>query len=217
MHQLSITGGARVGLLNASWPLAKLKVDHQRLELNAAIVGSLHFQTKDIIAIEPYTLIPLLGQGIKITHRVEKYNSNVIFWSFKNPSRLLEEIRQTGFLDNINQASSIGLDDITALQQHSGFPIKRSVLIALIVIWNLGFLFDFTRAMQSDVPGPPMGIGVILSLTVMLTFCMFTLQFPSFSKRVLKEGRTVSEVKRLLYFMLIVGGIILFSILRMKG
>ena len=69
MNELQLTGGARIGMANATFPFATLKVNKDKLELNASIVGNLTFQASDIISIEPYTMIPILGQGIKINHK----------------------------------------------------------------------------------------------------------------------------------------------------
>ena len=100
MTELNLTGGARIGMANATWPFASLKVTKERLDLNATIVGNLVFRPEDIVSIEPYYMIPILGQGIKINHRIPKYKEKVIFWTFKNPNEVIRQIKQTGFLDN---------------------------------------------------------------------------------------------------------------------
>ena len=92
MENLSIIGGARIGMANATWPFATLRVSKERLELNATVVGNLVFRPEDIISIEPYYQIPLIGQGIKINHRIPKYKDKVIFWTFKNPNRIINQI-----------------------------------------------------------------------------------------------------------------------------
>jgi hypothetical protein len=88
--KFTLTGGVRIGMANASFPFAELYVDKEILKIKASIVGNLVFQPKDIISIKPYTSIPIIGSGIKINHRIENYNSKVIFWTFKNPSSVLE-------------------------------------------------------------------------------------------------------------------------------
>ncbi|WP_345990323.1 hypothetical protein AAEU33_00130 [Chryseobacterium sp. Chry.R1] len=93
----TLTGGARIGLANATYPFADLYVDADILKINASLVGNLVFQPQDIISIKPYTSIPLIGQGIKIYHRVEKYNSNVIFWTFRDPAGIINEIEKPDF------------------------------------------------------------------------------------------------------------------------
>ena len=95
MTQLNLTGGARIGMANATCPFASLKVTNDRLDLNATIVGNLVFKPEEIISIEPYYMIPIIGQGIKINHRIPKYKENVIFWTFKNPNEVIGQIKQT--------------------------------------------------------------------------------------------------------------------------
>ncbi|MEC5173738.1 hypothetical protein [Chryseobacterium nepalense] len=83
MKQFKLTGGARIGRVNASYPFANLYADENTLKINASLAGNVIFQPQDIISIKPYVAIPLIGQGIKILHRVENYNQNVIFWTMK--------------------------------------------------------------------------------------------------------------------------------------
>jgi hypothetical protein len=52
MTDIKFTGGARIGMANATWPFASLKVSKDRLDLNATIVGNLVFRPADIISIE---------------------------------------------------------------------------------------------------------------------------------------------------------------------
>jgi hypothetical protein len=82
MHELQLTGGARIGMVNATFPFATLKVNKDQGGLNVSIVGNLTFQASHIISIEPYTMIPILGQGIKINYEVTNYKERVIFWTF---------------------------------------------------------------------------------------------------------------------------------------
>jgi hypothetical protein len=106
MNEIKLTGGARIGMANATFPFATLKVSKDRLELNASIIGSLVFQPQDIISVETYSQIPIIGQGIKINHRVSNYKQKVIFWTFKNPKEVLNQIKGTGFLNSINSEIS---------------------------------------------------------------------------------------------------------------
>lgn len=48
-------------------------MNKDKLELNVSIVGNLTYQPSDIILIEPYTMIPILGQGAKINHTVSTF------------------------------------------------------------------------------------------------------------------------------------------------
>lgn len=77
MYDIQETGGAKIGNARSTWPFAQLLVNKNVLQLNASIIGNLYFRPSDIISIEASSL--LKGLGIKINHRVPKYNTNVIF------------------------------------------------------------------------------------------------------------------------------------------
>ena len=94
----SITGGARVGWINATWPLAKLTIQSNRLDLNAALVGKYSFTKEQVISINKYTTIPILSWGIQIVHNVSEYPKKIIFWSFSSPASIIKKIESAGFL-----------------------------------------------------------------------------------------------------------------------
>ena len=98
MNEIKETGGARIGMANATWPFATLKVTKDKLELNASIIGNLVFKPSDIISIEPHS--SFISSGLKINHRVSNYKNLVIFWTFGNVNSLILKIEQTGFLNN---------------------------------------------------------------------------------------------------------------------
>jgi hypothetical protein len=100
MNQLKIAGGLRFGMTNATWPLATLIVTKDKLILKAFMVGKYSFSKEDVISIEPYYDIPFIGRGIKINHKVIQYKGKVIFWSFKNPTEIINDIMLVGFLNN---------------------------------------------------------------------------------------------------------------------
>src|SRR5690554_6224541 len=143
MTQLNLTGGARIGMANATWPFASLKVTNDRLDLNATIVGNLVFKPEDIISIEPYYMIPIIGQGIKINHRLPKYKEKVIFWTFKNPNEVIGQIKQTGFFPNTLTTDRKDDSEIIAgRQKQGGFPVKIPFAIGIVFIWNILFIMD---------------------------------------------------------------------------
>ncbi|UZT97381.1 hypothetical protein ODZ84_19675 [Chryseobacterium fluminis] len=96
-RSFKITGGARIGRANATYPFADLYVDENILKINASLIGNLIFQPQDIITIKAYSSLALVGQGIKIVHKVESYHENIIFWTMKNPKSVINEIQNTGF------------------------------------------------------------------------------------------------------------------------
>src|SRR5690606_26784601 len=164
MNELQLTGGARIGMANASIPFATLKVNKDRLELNASIVGNLTFQAADIISIEPYTMIPIIGQGIKINHKVPTYKERVIFWTFKDPNFVVRQIQETGFLSNKNQSTRKIDRAIIEHQAKGGIPIKKSFFIGAIVVWNLLFLSDIIPFFLANGKGFPIGNGILTAV-----------------------------------------------------
>ena len=218
-ENFTLTGGARIGRANATYPFANLFVDKNVLKINASIVGNLVFQAQDIISIEPYTTIPILGQGIKITHRLENYNSKVIFWTFKDPNFVINEIKKVGFLDDIDRTISLSDTDIIRRQEQGSFPIKKPVAIIFVVLWNLLFLSDFLPFfLQNKKEGIPIGNGIKLAIGLLLATSILTLISDRFRKLILKEGRDLNDIKKFIYFIIVISGSMLlsFSIISFK-
>lgn len=211
MTEVKFTGGARIGMANATWPFASLKVTKDRLDLNATIVGNLVFRPADIISIEPYS--GGMSSGLKINHRVPKYKDKVIFWTFKNPNEIIRQIQQTGFLDNttsiLNQTDS---DIISERQKQGGFPIKTPFAVAVVVIWNVLFLFDFLDFFKGNTEGIPLGNGVKMALGFVLMTAILILISGGFRKLVLKEGRELKDVSKFLYFIIFICGFMLINL-----
>lgn len=211
-EKYTLTGGARIGMANASYPFADLYVDKDILKINASIVGNLMFQPKDVISIETYTLIPLIGQGIKINHRIEHYDSKVIFWTFKNPNDVINEINKTGFLQNVN--SEISSSDLEIIQRQSqgGFPLKSSVVVFYIFMWNLLFLADiFQFFIKNKAEGSPFGIGINLAFGLLFGSSILAIFSKKFQKIILKEHRHFDDIKKFVYFLALISGILFIA------
>lgn len=216
MTQISFTGGARIGMANATWPFASLKVSKDRLDLNATIVGNLVFRPEDVISIEPYS--GMMSSGLKINHRVTKYKDKVIFWTFKNPNEIIRQIRQTGFLENTsNEISSQDSEKIAERQKQGGFPIKIPFAVAIVVIWNILFFKDFLSSTSADSNGIPIGNGAISALGLVFLTCLLLLISKGFRKLVLKEGRELQDISKFLYFIMFICGFMMFTFLMMSN
>lgn len=208
MKEIQITGGARVGRANATFPFATLKVNKNRLEINASIVGNLVFQRSDITSIEPYISIPFIGQGIKINHTVSSYKEKVVFWTFKDPKSIIMQIKETGFLDNDSSSNQLLDRTLTEKQAQGGFPIKKSVAIILILLWNILLLADFIPFFLGDKQGIPIGNGVLTATGLLFLTALLSLISPLFRRLILKEGREWNDIKRFAIFILIVSAIL---------
>jgi hypothetical protein len=212
MNELQLTGGARIGMANATFPFATLKVNKDRLELNASIVGNLTFQPSDIISIEPYTMIPILGQGIKINHKVSGYKERVIFWTFKDPNSVVRQIQETGFLNNQNTSEQKIDKNIIEKQAKGGFPIKKGFAIVVIVVWNFLFLSDFIPFFLSNKEGIPIGNGVLAAIGLLFLTALLSLISADFRRLILKDGRELNDIKKFAIFAMIISGFMLLNL-----
>jgi len=98
MTILEETGGARVGLKNASWPFARLTVSRKELRLNVQLIGRYIFRPQDIVEVEVITKFPIIGKGIRIHHSITDYPPKIIFWTLNDPDAVMERIVRTGFI-----------------------------------------------------------------------------------------------------------------------
>lgn len=211
MNELKLTGGARIGRANATFPFATLKVNKERLELNASIVGNLVFHPSDIVSIEPYTMIPILGQGIKINHKIVNYKERVIFWTFKDPSSVVRQIKETGFLGNQN-ASEHEIDkSVVEKQANGGFPIKKGFTIGVITAWNLLFLVDIIPFFLGKRDGLPIGNGILAAIGLLFLIALLSLASTDFRRFILKEGRELNDIKTFTISIMVVSGFMLLS------
>jgi hypothetical protein len=215
MNELQLTGGARIGMANATFPFATLKVNKDRLELNASIVGNLTFQPSDIISIEPYTMIPIFGQGIKINHTVSTYKERVIFWTFKDPNSVVRQIQETGFLNNQKMSEQKIDRTITEKQAAGGFPIKKGVAIGVIVVWNLLFLFDFIPFFFGSKEGILIGNGVLAAVGLIFLTALLMLISEDFRRLILKEGRELDDIKKFAIFAMVISAFMLLQLVLM--
>lgn len=201
-------------MLHASWPLSTLTVTKDRLDLNASLIGTYSFMPDQVISIEPYGGIPLIGRGIRINHTVLNYNESVIFFSFKDPKEIIEQIRGTGFLDQTSSTISNDVkNEVMERQKQGRFPIKVPVAVTIIVIWILLFFIDGINYLRNEQNPFPFGNGVLISIGFILILSTLTLFSSGFRKFVLKEGRDIKEVNRFLYFLILICGFTLMVLL----
>lgn len=212
MDELQLTGGARIGRANISIPLATLTVSKERMELNASIVGNLTFQPADITSIEPYNFLPVIGQGVKINHRVPTYKEKVIFWSLKDPMAIIKQIEGTGFLGNQAALSPQMAQGVMKRQAEGGFPIKRGAAIAVVVFWNLLFLADVVPFILEQKQGSPIGAGMLTAIGLVFLIALLSLVAADFRRLILKEGRGKDDIKRFAIFLLILMGVMFVSL-----
>ncbi len=214
MDEIKETGGARIGMANATWPLATLTVNAAKLELNASIVGNLTFKPSDVTSITPYVIIPFLGQGIQIHHTIAAYNAKVIFWTMGSPEALIARIAQTGFLNNTSSTPGAHDAEIAMAQSGGGFPMKKPAAITIVVIWNLLFFAAFAKFFTGI--GLEFRINILIAVALVFLTALLTLINEPFRKLVLKPGRTINDVKTGLFFIMFITGMLFIGISLMR-
>ncbi len=104
-EELQYTGGALTGFINSTWPLAKLIIGKNTLDLKIKFLffkNNYSFSSENIISIKAYQgFFPIAGRGIKINHTVSAYPKTIIFYTFKNPNLIFEEIKNKNLLDGV--------------------------------------------------------------------------------------------------------------------
>ncbi|RMG72203.1 MAG: hypothetical protein D6722_05825 [Bacteroidetes bacterium] len=183
--------------MNATWPFAKLRARADLLTLQVNLLGTFHFQPSEVVALQPYTQIPVLGEGVRIVHRKAGYKQKIIFWTFGNPRAVIAAIEATGF-----RAGGVDgdLDPATlqALQQQEGQPFRPGALLLLFALWLVPFFGFVSGLAPGELPGGPVPA---LAFAVMPLFSLLCLSVPGFARRVLKPGRTIEEVRLVLWLM----------------
>jgi len=194
MAEISFTGGARVGWLNASWPFAKLKIAASKLTISS--LGRYDFSPEQVVTIERYGSIPILASGIRIKHNRIDYPKNIVFWCVGNRNRVLSSIEQRGFVPKGQPVLRV-----------SGFPIRWPIVVALVVVWNVLILLDLSL---NDGPQKGIGLGGLVAMLLALGFSTALKKSSPIQEMVLRTGHQIGEIKYFLTFLQILLG--LFSI-----
>jgi hypothetical protein len=201
------TGGARIGWLNASWPLAKLSATHDNLTLTARLFGKYRFSREQVSAIERYVMIPVLAWGVRVRHCVPDYPQQIIFWSLGSPDDVLSGILATGFVP----AATISTTPLPR-----GIPVRWSAIIVTIVAWNALFMFPFVGRERSA--SPPNGL-ILVPLIAALGLSVAALKSSTLQRLILKPERSVGEIRPFLLLLAFISGVLLvvFTILLATG
>jgi hypothetical protein len=210
---LTITGGARVGRANMSYPFCDLYVDKDVLKINASVLGLLVFQPKDIHSIDAISVLPFLGRGIQIFHNIPNYNERIIFWTLENPNTVLEKIKNTGFLDNQNSP----VNESIVSQQNQGSAIfKKPAIIFFIALWNILLLPFILRVMfgikLDFLPFIPPYVAPLFFLCC----AVLALASERFRVLILQKGVELDDIKKFLYFVILLSTIFTLSYTSVK-
>ena len=196
MKEVSATGGARIGWVNATWPFAKLAASAMRLRLTS-VLDTYDFLPIDVVSLKRYGSIPFFCSGIRIVHARRDYPAKIIFWCFGNPEALIGEIHETGFLPTAPANSEM---------KWRGIPVRWTTILLFILIWNGLFLLD--NAVSRRFKDRP-GLFKLVPLFLAFLICWRTKVSPRLQKMILRDGHSVNEIKAHLSLIQTVSGILL--------
>lgn len=195
MPEISFRGGATIGWVHASWPLAKLTVHPNLLVLSG--MGRYEFTPSQVVSIEPYGSIPVLNWGIRINHNRTDCPTNIVFRCLGSRQRIFDAIEQGRFVTSGKPA-----------ERPTGFPVKWSVTIAAVALWNVLFYLDGSFA----APGPHLpGVPALLGLFSVFAISTATKLFPSVQRIVLRDGHNLGEIREFLSLAQLVTGLLFFG------
>ena len=202
MEELSARGGALVGWVNATWPLARLVASATCLRLSI-VIDTYDFLPSEVVSLERYAPIPFFASGVRIVHARQDYPRRIIFWSLDNPERLIEQIRDTGFSPTASSISET---------ERRGFPVRWTAILLFLLIWN-GLML-----LAGSVPSGHLkehGLFALLALLMAFLVCWGTKTSPILQKMILSDGHSVTEIKAYLSLVQIVTGflVVIFSVL----
>jgi len=97
-------------------------------------------------------------------------------------------------------------------QQQGGFPLKTTAAITIVVIWNILFLMDFLNFFGKQEGVFTLGLGAQLGLGFILVTCFLLLTFEPVRRIILKEGRSIVEIKSFVFLLIFVCGSMLLML-----
>jgi hypothetical protein len=219
MERVILTGGAMTKSGWASWPMATLTISHDQLHLNS--LDDYRWSPKDILEISvDYPRTPRIGnkplygrlvldKGITIRFHTDTGPDEVAFWSRSSPFKVLDEIIQSGFLSENPSAMSPELRAQTELRKNeTRSALRRSTCysLALIVSDVSGFTRNTLGALHRTT-------GFEIAAALVLAVAVLSLFSNAFRTLVLKPGRDIEEIRRLLYALVLITGFMLITML----
>lgn len=195
MEEISFRGGSRIGWVNASYPFAKLTCSRARLTLSS--LGSYDFTPGQVVGFGSFGSIPLLANGLAIEHNRPDYPARMVFWCLGSRERVLEQIREVGFVP-IGQGAA----------RPRGMPLRWGFVTAVVLCWNLLFLADgpdLPELWRGHVPAHFLpGVGALVALASIFLLATGIKVSRRLQRLALAPGHELGEVRGMLTLLQLV-------------
>lgn len=197
-REIEYRGGARIGWFNASWPFAVLRANREEIAIDVRFSGKYSFRRDQVVRIEPYGSLPMIGRGIVIKHTVAEIPERVIFWTLGAPGPLLREIGGVGFAPAGDPARAV---------VRRGFPVRWKALASVFAAFALLLGLNLWSGIVYRPGFPlfkPFGLPAFLFLFL---FSVGTLKSPRVREFALKPGGNIREVRWMFLFLALFTGL----------
>ncbi|MGW8123759.1 hypothetical protein ACV07N_13970 [Roseivirga echinicomitans] len=207
MNGITLTGGAKIGIMNYTYPFATMVVSKDKIQLTTATGVNLVFRPQDIVSIKTHKELPVVGQGIRIKHQISGYSKMIIFWLMEDPELVLEKIQATGFLDN-----NLTFNDAKIERpEMAKIPLKKPVALALFGFWSFFLVFGIVDLFVEAPAFLPKGDALLAALTLMFFTALLTLVSVHFRELILNEGVPFHEVRKKALVVLLISIVMLVA------
>jgi hypothetical protein len=180
--------------VSTGWPFGKLSASAAELSLSVGLIGTYTFSPDQVARLESYGSIPIFGRGVRIIHTRVDYPAKIIFWCFRDPDLVVDDIRLSGFLP---RASSV------MVPTRRGVPFRWMPVVMFIVVWNALFWLDgFVPWKEFKAPG----LFVQLALALAFGAAVAIQRSKTVQQWVLRPGRSVGEVRPSLVVLQLISG-----------
>lgn len=201
-------GGVLIGLMHASWPMARLEARPDRLLLHVSFFGlgtlaRYEWTPAEVVSVEPESGFLGLSKGLRIRHIRPDYPEKILFVGLGDS--VVAGVAGSGFVPSAQA-------DGAAVAR--GFPMRWVAVLAVVVIWNLlGW-----KLLHPERFGPP-GAEALVFLGLFEALALGLLASRTLQTVFLKPGRHFSEVR---HYVALVAGIlallfVVFSALTWTG
>ena len=207
MKSFIFKGGVRIGAPIVNHGTSELYVDSGRIEIQT-FIEDLIFYPEDIIDIIPHS--GMINSGIRIIHKKFAYPEIIIFYSWIRRNIVIENIKETGFLQNVPKKFSE--NDIERLrnQNNLSYPLKINGLI--LSIFCLAFIHLSINSIETNFAKTNQTVIIILVLILIISFLTLANLSEGFRKIITKKDHNFKPIKTITLTILAIAIIFLIYI-----